>query len=152
MAAIAIMPAMLASCNVDYSTNPEISIEQTNFASTLGVNLGASTKTANGAYYRDVVAGTGATVAKGQVISARYTGYFSDGSVFDSNTSALNPIQFTLGAGQVIAGWDEGLVGMKVGGTRQLIVPPSLAYGPYDYGPIPGNSVLVFTVQVVAAQ
>lgn len=152
VAAIAFMPALLASCAVDAVNRPNVPIEETDFAAGLGVNLSASTRTTNGAYYRDIVPGTGAAVTSGQVLSVRYTGYFSDGSIFDSNTQAANPIQFTLGAGQVIAGWDEALVGVKVGGTRQLIIPPTLGYGPYDYGPIPGNSVLVFTVQVVAAQ
>ena len=152
MIAIAFMPMILSSCTVDADTNPAIPIEQTNFASSLGVNLAASTKTANGAYYRDIVVGTGATVATGQVVNVRYTGYFANGTIFDSNTSASSPFPFRLGTDNVIEGWHEGLAGVKVGSTRQLIIPPSLAYGPYDYGPIPGNSVLVFNVQVVSAQ
>jgi peptidylprolyl isomerase len=151
-AAIAFMPALLASCSVDSPTRPLVPIEQTNFASSLGVDLGKSTKTTNGAYYRDVVAGNGATVVNGQLITVRYTGYFADGSIFDSNVSEPTPQIFPIGVGRVIPGWDEAVPGMKVGGTRQLIIPPSLGYGPYDYGTIPGNSVLVFTVQVIAAQ
>jgi FKBP-type peptidyl-prolyl cis-trans isomerase len=79
----------------------------------------------------------------------RYTGALSNGSQFDANTTGT-PFTFRLGGGQVIAGWDQGIPGMKVGGVRQLIIPSLLAYGPNDYGPIPGGSILVFTVTVVS--
>jgi FKBP-type peptidyl-prolyl cis-trans isomerase len=144
--------ALTSACLSGESIAPERSIEETTFASVLGVNLAASTKTPNGAYYRDIVVGTGAVVASGQNISIRYTGWLSNGVQFDGNTSATNPLTFKLGAGEVIDGFDEALAGVRVGGKRQLIVPPSLGYGPYDYGPIPGNSILVFNVEVVAAQ
>ena len=130
----------------------ENKVEETTFASSLGVNLGASTKTAGGAYYRDLVVGTGAVVTSGQTLAVRYTGWLANGAQFDSNVSAANPLTFKLGASQVILGFDEGLPGMRVGGQRQLILPPSLGYGPYDYGPIPGNSVTVFKVEVISAQ
>jgi peptidylprolyl isomerase len=129
----------------------ETQIEETTFAASLGVNLAASTKTANGTYYRDLVVGTGATVASGQTVTVRYTGWLPNGTQFDSNTTKPDPLVFKLGSGQVIAGFDDGLVGAKVGSQRQLIIPPSLGYGPYDYGPIPGNSVLVFKVEVISA-
>src|SRR6185503_1550787 len=128
----------------------EASIEQTNFASSLGVNLAASTKTANGTYYRDLVVGTGATVATGQTIAVRYTGWLANGTQFDSNTTKPDPLTFKVGSGAVILGFDDGLIGAKVGSQRQLIIPPSLGYGPYDYGPIPGNSVIVFKVEVIS--
>ena len=133
-------------------SSTEARIEDTNFASSLGVNLAASTKTTNGVYYRDLVVGTGATVSTGQTVSVRYTGWLANGTQFDSNISQANPLVFKLGAGSVISGFDEGLVGAKVGTQRQIIIPPSLGYGPYDYGPIPGNSVLVFKVEVVSVQ
>ncbi len=128
----------------------ETRIEETTFASSLGVDLAASTKTANGTYYRDLVVGTGAAVASGQTISVRYTGWLANGTQFDSNTTKADPLTFKVGSGQVIAGFDDGLVGAKVGSQRQLIIPPSLGYGPYDYGPIPGNSVIVFKVEVIS--
>ncbi len=142
------VPLALAACG---STEVP-TIETTTFAPSLGVDLTAMTKTANGLYLRDIVVGTGATVANGQRLQMRYAGYFTNGRLFDSNAAPQTPFAFTLGAGQVIAGWDQGVVGMKVGGRRQLVIPPSLGYGPNDYGPIPGNSILVFTVEVVAAQ
>ena len=141
-----------SACLSGESIAPERSIEETSFASALGVNLAASTKTPNGAYYRDIVVGTGAVVATGQNISVRYTGWLSNGVQFDSNVSSGSPLTFKLGAGEVIDGFDEALAGIRVGGRRQIIVPPSLGYGPYDYGPVPGNSILVFNVEVVAAQ
>ncbi len=147
----AALPLMLAACHSDSMT--AVPIEQTTFASSLGVNLQASTKTASGLYYRDITVGTGTTLAAGQSVDMRYTGSFANGSVFDSNADASKPVfNFRLGAGQVIKGWDEGLVGMKVGGKRQLVIPPSLGYGANDYGPIPGNSVLVFTVEALSAR
>jgi FKBP-type peptidyl-prolyl cis-trans isomerase len=110
------------------------------------------TKTASGVYYRDLVLSTGPEIATGQLVSARYTGWLSGGQQFDSNLQNPDPYSFNLGRGQVIAGWDLGLSGMHVGGKRQLVIPPSLGYGPYRYFNIPGNSVLVFQVEVVAAQ
>ena len=142
-----------AACLSGESTGlTETRIEETNFASSLDVNLAASTKTANGVYYRDLVVGTGKTVATGDSITVRYTGWLANGTQFDSNTTKPDPLIFKVGSGQVIQGFDEGLVGVKVGSQRQLIIPPSLGYGPYDYGPIPGNSVIVFKVEVVSAK
>jgi FKBP-type peptidyl-prolyl cis-trans isomerase len=129
-----------------------VTIEQTTFAPALGVDLAASTKLASGLYYRDITPGTGATIATGQTVGVRYTGSFANGEVFDSNPSPKPVFSFRIGAGNVIKGWDLGVPGMKVGGRRQLIIPPELAYGPSDYGPIPGNSVLVFVVDAVSAQ
>jgi FKBP-type peptidyl-prolyl cis-trans isomerase len=128
----------------------EIPIEQTEFAASLGVNLSASTRTPNGAYYRDLVVGTGAVVANGDSISVRYTGWLSNGIQFDSNVDAPQPLTFKLGFRDVIQGFDETLVGVRVGSQRQLIIPPYLAYGPSDYGRIPGQSVLVFKVEVIS--
>jgi FKBP-type peptidyl-prolyl cis-trans isomerase len=124
-----------------------VSIESATFAPALGVNLAGSTKTASGLYYRDITVGTGTTVTAGKAVSVKYTGNLINGSQFDAGTFPL-----TVGAGTVIKGWDEGLVGMKVGGKRQLIIPPSLGYGSRDNGPIPANSILVFSVEVLSAQ
>ena len=131
---------------------PAVPIENTAFAPALGVDLKGSTKTPSGLYYRDITPGTGTTLAPGQNVGMRYVGSFADGKVFDSNPAPKPIFSFRLGSGQVIKGWDEGLLGMKVGGKRQLVIPPNLAYGPNDYGPIPGNSVLVFTVDALSAQ
>jgi FKBP-type peptidyl-prolyl cis-trans isomerase FkpA len=134
------------------ATDSAATVEETNFATSLGVDLAASTKGSSGLYYRDLVAGTGAVVATGQQLLVHYTGWLANGTQFDSNVAGQNPYSFHLGAGEVIEGWEIGIPGMHVGGTRQLLLPPGVAYGPNGYGVIPGNAVLVFTVEVVSAQ
>lgn len=106
----------------------------------------------------DLTVGTGADAAAGKVLTVHYTGWFYNearadqkGAQFDSS-AGLNPLTFTLGAGQVIAGWDQGIVGMKEGGRRRLVIPPSLAYGGTRRGPIPANATLIFEVDLVAVQ
>jgi FKBP-type peptidyl-prolyl cis-trans isomerase len=94
-------------------------------------------------------------VAKtGDTVSMNYTGRLADGTVFDSNVDPkfghVKPFEFTLGAGQVIAGWDKGIVGMKVGEKKTLVIPPEDGYGAKDYGPIPANSTLTFDVELLA--
>lgn len=98
----------------------------------------------------DVVVGTGATAASGDTLTVDYVGTLLDGRKFDSSIDAGQPFTFRLGAGQVIAGWDQGLVGMRVGGKRRLTVPPSLAYGNRQRGSIPPNSTLRFEVDLLA--
>ena len=154
--ALAALAAPLAACldtTDDSPTAPAaVPIESANFATVLGVNLASSTKTASGLYYRDITVGTGATVSSGQRVSVRYTGWLSSGQQFDSNVSSATPFEFQLGGGQVIAGFDQGFVGMRVGGQRQIIIPPALGYGPAGLGPIPGNAILVFNVEVVSVR
>ncbi len=103
----------------------------------------------------DEVVGTGATAVAGNSVTVNYVGSFTNGTVFDASAShpeTANGFTFVLGAGQVIKGWDDGVAGMKVGGKRKLVVPASLGYGPNDYGPIPGNSTLVFEVELLKVQ
>ncbi len=144
--------AFVTGCLDNSGPGGAIPIEDTSFASALGVNLGASTRTQNGMYYRDITVGTGAVVANGQTLEVRYTGWLSSGFQFDSNRAAASTFSFVLGTGNVIQGWHEGLQGIRVGGSRQLIIPATLGYGPGGSGPIPGNAVIVFTVDVVAAR
>ncbi|MGZ8456081.1 MAG: FKBP-type peptidyl-prolyl cis-trans isomerase [Gemmatirosa sp.] len=145
----------LAACSDDdaETTAPSTTgttIETTTFAPSLGVDVSAAgwTKTASGLYYRTLASATGtsATVANGQRVSVRYTGWLANGTQFESSTFA-----FTLGRGEVIAGWDQGIVGMRVGERRQLVIPPALGYGARANGPIPANAVLVFNVEVLSA-
>ncbi len=111
---------------------------------------GEPTKTASGLEYWDIKVGTGAAAQTGQHVKVDYTGWLTDGKKFDSSVGTGHPFDFMLGAGQVIKGWDEGVVGMKVGGKRQLRIPPDLAYGAKGYpGAIPPSATLIFDVQLV---
>ena len=96
----------------------------------------------------DVIVGEGAEAVAGRTVVVNYTGAFEDGTVFDSSVGRT-PFEFTLGAGQVIPGWDQGLVGMKEGGQRVLVIPSDLGYGDQGYGPIPGGATLVFEVELL---
>jgi FKBP-type peptidyl-prolyl cis-trans isomerase len=113
---------------------------------------GEPTKTASGLEYWDIKVGTGAVAVTGHHVDVHYTGWLTDGKKFDSSVGG-KPFDFMLGAGQVIKGWDEGVAGMKVGGRRQLRIPPELAYGARGYpGAIPPNATLVFDVELVDAK
>lgn len=100
----------------------------------------------------DVQVGTGATAEVGDTVSVEYVGALTDGTVFDASENHGQPFSFTLGAGGVIQGWEQGILGMKEGGQRVLIIPPQLGYGPQGNGPIPANATLLFQVQLVGVQ
>ena len=124
----------------------------TTYAASLGVNVSQMTKTSSGLYYQDIVVGAGKAAAKDSVVKVYYTGQLTTGHTFDSNRGKT-PFQFTIGAGSVIAGWDEGLIAgtpMRVGGRRRLVIPPALGYGSRTSGSIPAGSVLVFDIELVA--
>lgn len=97
----------------------------------------------------DRAKGTGTEAKAGSKVTVHYVGTFQDGKKFDSSRDRGQPFTFVLGAGRVIPGWEQGVAGMKVGGSRQLIIPSDLAYGDYDSGPIPGKSTLVFEVELL---
>jgi FKBP-type peptidyl-prolyl cis-trans isomerase len=101
----------------------------------------------------DLTVGTGAEAQTGKTVAMHYVGYLADGTKFDSSCDRGQPFGVPLGAGQVIRGWDEGIVGMKVGGKRRLLIPSSLGYGAQGAGGvIPPNATLVFDVELVAVQ
>jgi len=106
--------------------------------------------TASGLVYEDLRVGDGATAKSGDTVTVNYTGWLTDGTKFDSTIDSGKTYDFTIGAGKVIAGWDEGVVGMQVNGTRLLKIPPSLGYGSTGNASIPANSTLIFEVQLVA--
>jgi peptidylprolyl isomerase len=97
----------------------------------------------------DSVVGKGAEAVNGKSVTVHYTGTLKDGTKFDSSVDRKEPFTFTLGSGQVIKGWEQGIVGMKVGGKRKLTIPPELAYGANAVGAIPANSTLIFDVELL---
>lgn len=120
-------------------------------------NLSVATTT-SGLGILDTTEGTGDEAVVGKAAFVLYTGMLEDGTVFDSNKNSTQPFGFVLGSGMVIAGWDEGVAGMKVGGTRRLVIPASLAYGaqgvsaPDGTVVIPANATLIFDVELLAVQ
>ena len=109
--------------------------------------------TASGLVYEDTVVGTGATASAGQTVTVNYTGWLTNGTKFDSSKDRNQPFSFRLGGGEVIQGWDEGVAGMKVGGTRKLTIPPQLGYGARGAGGvIPPNATLVFEVELLGVK
>src|SRR5258708_38720327 len=111
---------------------------------------GQPTTTSSGLRYWDIVVGTGATAIPGKPVSVHYTGWLTNGTKFDSSRDRGKPFVFSLGVGQVIKGWDEGVAGMKAGGKRQLKIPPALGYGDSGAsGVIPPNATLIFDVELL---
>jgi len=105
--------------------------------------------TDSGLKYEDLVEGTGESPRPGQMVVVHYTGTLEDGKKFDSSLDRGRPFEFAIGQGRVIKGWDEGVMSMKVGGKRRLIIPPALGYGNRDLGVIPPNSTLIFEVELL---
>jgi len=113
---------------------------------------GDGVKTSSGLQYWDIKVGTGAEAQTGSKVKVHYTGWLTTGKKFDSSVGAA-PYEFTIGNSEVIKGWDEGVTGMKVGGKRQLRIPPDLAYGEDGHPPqIPPSSTLIFDVTLVAVK
>jgi FKBP-type peptidyl-prolyl cis-trans isomerase FkpA len=114
---------------------------------------GDGVKTDSGLQYWDIRVGTGAVAKAGDHVKVHYTGWLTTGKKFDSSVDARQPFDFTIGKGDVIKGWEEGVAGMKVGGKRQLRIPPELGYGATgtpDGGPIPPNATLIFDIQLLS--
>jgi len=101
----------------------------------------------------DIIVGQGAEAVKYSIVTVNYTGWLEDGTKFDSSLNpGREPLRFTLGAGQMIQGFDQGIPGMKVGGKRKLTIPPNLGYGSQDKGIIPPNSTLIFELDLLIVE
>ena len=110
----------------------------------------SQTTTESGLGIEDIKVGEGAEAHAGQTVSVHYTGWLTDGRKFDSSKDRREPFMFRLGGQEVIAGWDEGVAGMKIGGTRKLTIPPNLGYGTRGAGGvIPPNATLLFEVELL---
>ncbi len=126
-------------------------------AMTASANAAETVTTPSGLKYQDEVVGTGPAPKAGQQVTVQYTGWLDEagkkGKKFDSSRDRNQPFSFTIGAGQVIQGWDEGVMSMKTGGKRTLIIPPQLGYGPRGAGGvIPPNATLIFDVELLGAK
>jgi FKBP-type peptidyl-prolyl cis-trans isomerase len=122
----------------------------TDYATELGVDLGAMEATGSGLYVLDVREGDGEEATIGDTVVVHYTGWLPNGMKFDSSRDRAEPFTFVLGEGRVIPGWEEGVAGMKVGGQRRLVIPPHLGYGPIGAGDvIPPDATLVFDVELL---
>jgi FKBP-type peptidyl-prolyl cis-trans isomerase len=145
---IAVVVAGLMACS--RSADRDSAPGKAGFSASLGVDTAAMTKTPSGLRYQDVTPGQGKEATAGRAVSVHYTGWLPNGEKFDSSRDRNEPFGFTLGAGEVIAGWDEGVAGMKVGGRRKLVIPPELAYGTAGAPPdIPPGATLVFDVELL---
>ena len=140
-------PLVLAACGAG---SPD---KSRGFAAALEVDTTRMSKAPAGFWYSDVIVGHGEEAAPGRTVSVHYTGWLPDGTNFHSSRDRGEPFAFTLGQGQVIAGWDEGVKGMKGGGRRKLVLPPQLAYGDGGAPPaIPPGATLVFDVEVLKVE
>ena len=131
---------LLAACSDAFA--PQV-IEDTDFASSLRIDLSVMTQTASGLYIETVAEGDGDPATAGNTVTVTYAGFLASGSSFDSGQ-----FTFVLGAGQAVAGFDEGVTGMKLGGIRLIVMPPSLGYGDTARSSIPAGSILIFRIEL----
>ena len=144
----------LAACGDGENGPAEVVLQDPadiSYASALGIDLSSMQLQPSGLYIRDLQDGTGDPTVAGDIMVVHYSGWINDGTLFDSSRNpGREPFTVTVGAGGVIAGWEEGLLGMRVGGIRQLVIPPQLAYGVQSPSPlIPAGSVLIFEVELL---
>ena len=152
--ALATVALCAASACLENTAPETVDLVANSCAFTFGFDTTTMTKTSSGLFFKDITVGTGSSVTSGDAVATYYTGWLPDGTRFDVAAPPGNPFVYTAGVGQVIRGYDEGVLGMKVGGCRQLVIPPGLGYGnsPPGGSEIPVNSWLVFEVGLVGQQ
>ena len=159
-ASIAIMAIALFLTRVDLSTTEgnqsgTVFVDGADQQAALGAALGDASSDSGRLeqmIVNDVILGSGDEVEDGDTIEVHYIGTLQNGQQFDNSYQKGEPFSFTVGDGKVIEGWDEGVVGMKVGGQRILVVPAAMAYGREGFGPIPGGATLVFAIELLSIE
>ncbi|HEY0779602.1 MAG TPA: FKBP-type peptidyl-prolyl cis-trans isomerase [Gemmatirosa sp.] len=147
--AAAALAAALATAGCRDITSPAQDPTTVAFAPGLGIRLSEFTRDTSGVYYHDDAVGSGPVAVANSTLSYYYTGYLANGRTFGTNQGSQSPLTVVLGAGQVVRGFDRGLLGIRQGGRRHLIIPPALGYGNQSSGnTIPAGSVLIFVVDV----
>jgi FKBP-type peptidyl-prolyl cis-trans isomerase FkpA len=150
--AVAFVPFALLAASVSCTEPDKPSDPATDtFAPSLGVNIAQMTKISDALYYQDLITGTGTAAASGRTVSVNYTGWLTDGTQFDTSIGKT-PLTFTLGSGEVIQGWELGILNMKVGGKRRLVIGSDLGYGAGGNGAIRPNQTIVFDIQLLSVQ
>lgn len=137
---------MFGGTIVNLFTNPDGS------APAQGTQTTMNDTNTTGLVIQDETMGTGDVVAVGDTVTVNYVGTLENGTKFDSSLDRGQPFSFVIGQGRVIAGWEQGLIGMKVGGKRKLVIPASLGYGAQAVGPIPANSTLIFEIDLLGTK
>lgn len=145
-----LMAVLLAGCGGGAGAGA--APEPVSYAPAVNVDLEQMQRLPSGVYVRDLRVGEGAPARRGSRMAVHFVGWLPDGTRFDALVPPAPPVEFRLGEGEVIRGWDEGLVGMRAGGQRQLIVPPSMGYGRRSVGAVPAGATLVFVIDLVSAR
>ena len=139
------VPLAIGACNAGEPIFGVNDIDNSDFAPELGIDLDRMTQTASGMWLEDLVVGTGTIANPRSLVTVEFVGFLANGTQFDAGE-----LNFRLGVGQVIPGLDEGIIGMKVGGVRKLVIPPELGYMGIGNGPVPPNAVLVYDIELLA--
>jgi FKBP-type peptidyl-prolyl cis-trans isomerase FkpA len=145
--ACAFVAACTSSEPADAPSNPATD----SYAASLGIDIAEFTRVNEDVYVRDITVGEGALAETGRTLRVTYTGWLPNGQQFESNAGG-SPFQFVLGAADVIRGWDQGIVGMRAGGKRRLLIGSRAGYGRTGRGSIPPNSTMIFDVEIVSVQ
>jgi FKBP-type peptidyl-prolyl cis-trans isomerase len=150
IAMVAVMLALAAAAVLAQSTARKPAAPNTESPAKV---TGDGVKTPSGLVYWDIRVGNGESAKEGSRVRVHYTGWLTTGKKFDSSVDAGKPFDFTIGNGEVIKGWEDGITGMRVGGKRQLRIPPELGYGADGYPPaIPPNATLIFDIQLLGVE
>lgn len=148
---IALILTLVTGCADTAGPGPPSNPAAETYAASLGVDLSQMKRVSDHLYIQDLVLGDGASATTEAVVSVIYTGWLVDGYTFFTNVGS-GPLKFTLGSESMIEGMNQGLIGMRIGGKRRLVIGSALGYGSQDYGQVPGRSTLVIEAELVAVQ